>query len=155
MSIDRRDFVRISAGAVAASTAGLAAGCLDVSVQEAPAVGPASEVPESIRELRPMLDGIEPITDEERLQRMEKARRLMVDNGIEAIYLEPGRMAKAARWSDLTGQPRPEIKSGQQTIPAKPWLDGLPRLIFISDMSDALSKSVSFDTSRPKSSKRC
>jgi len=46
-----------------------------------------------------------------------------------------GRMAAAARWSDLTGKPRPD----------KPWLDGLPRLIFVSDMGDALSRDVPFD----------
>ncbi|MEI7837642.1 MAG: DUF5131 family protein [Planctomycetota bacterium] len=43
--------------------------------------------------------------------------------------LFPGRMAKAAKWSNLTGTARP----------GKPWLDGLPRLIFVSDMGDALS----------------
>jgi Xaa-Pro dipeptidase len=37
-----------------------------------------------------MLDGIELISDDERLARMEKARRLMVDYGIDAIYLESG-----------------------------------------------------------------
>ncbi|MBN9523983.1 DUF5131 family protein [bacterium] len=47
----------------------------------------------------------------------------------------PGRMAAAAKWADLKGTARPD----------KPWLDGLPRLIFVSDMSDALSKTVSFD----------
>lgn len=47
----------------------------------------------------------------------------------------PGRMAIAARWSDLTGTDRPN----------KPWLNGMPRTIFISDMSDALSKAVSFE----------
>ncbi len=46
-----------------------------------------------------------------------------------------GRMAKAAAWPDLTGQPRTD----------KPWLDGQPRLIFISDMGDALSNGVPFD----------
>jgi protein gp37 len=44
-------------------------------------------------------------------------------------------MQRAARWSDLTSTKRGE----------KPWLDGLPRLIFVSDMSDALSESVEFD----------
>jgi protein gp37 len=44
-------------------------------------------------------------------------------------------MAEAARWSDLTGKARKD----------KPWLDGLPRLIFVSDMSDALSAVVPFD----------
>lgn len=53
----------------------------------------------------------------------------------EQVTLFPGRMAGAARWRDLTGSVRP----------GKPWLDGLPRLIFVSDMSDALSKAVSFE----------
>lgn len=47
----------------------------------------------------------------------------------------PGRMTDAASWSDLRGKNRPD----------KPWLNGMPRLIFVSDMSDALSKAVSFD----------
>ena len=47
----------------------------------------------------------------------------------------PGRMADAARWKDLSGQKRPD----------KPWLNGLPRLIFVSDMSDSLSKIVPFE----------
>jgi len=53
----------------------------------------------------------------------------------DEITLHPGRMEKAARWSDLTGTRRP----------TKPWLNGLPRLIFVSDMSDALSKVVTLD----------
>jgi protein gp37 len=52
----------------------------------------------------------------------------------EQVTLWPGRMAKAAAWSDLRGKPRP----------GKSWLDRLPRLIFVSDMSDALSASVTF-----------
>lgn len=47
----------------------------------------------------------------------------------------PGRMAKAARWKDLRGVARPD----------KPWLSGLPRHVFISDMGDALSADVPFD----------
>ena len=53
----------------------------------------------------------------------------------EEVTAFPGRMSKAARWSDLTGRKRSD----------KPWLDGLPRLIFVSDMSDALSDSVTFE----------
>jgi protein gp37 len=53
----------------------------------------------------------------------------------EELTFWPGRMAEAARWPDLTGKPRKD----------KPWLDGLPRLIFVSDMSDALSAVVPFD----------
>lgn len=49
--------------------------------------------------------------------------------------LFPGRMKEAAGWSDLTGTERPE----------KPWLNGLPRLIFVSDMGDALSEHGAID----------
>lgn len=50
------------------------------------------------------------------------------------VRMIPGRMAKAARWKSLAGTLRPD----------KPWLDGSPRHIFISDMSDALSEAVPF-----------
>jgi len=46
----------------------------------------------------------------------------------------PGRMMEAAGWSDLNGQIRAN----------KPWLDGLPRHIFISDMGDAFSRESDF-----------
>lgn len=46
----------------------------------------------------------------------------------------PGRMAEAAKWSDLAGEKRADAE----------WLDGLPRLIFVSDMGDALSKKIPF-----------
>ena len=51
------------------------------------------------------------------------------------VTLFPGRMAEAAGWPDLSGKTRRD----------KPWLDRLPRLIFVSDMSDALSNSVPFE----------
>jgi len=38
----------------------------------------------------------------------------------------PGRLEKAIRWSDLTGKERP----------GKPWLNGMPRVIFVNDLSD-------------------
>jgi len=50
----------------------------------------AQEVPDAIKKLRPMLDGIQPIRDEERRARVEKAQRLMRENKIGAIVLEPG-----------------------------------------------------------------
>jgi len=40
--------------------------------------------------LKPMTDGITPITVEERFARIDKARRLMVDNQIDALFLEAG-----------------------------------------------------------------
>lgn len=54
----------------------------------------------------------------------------------EDVTQYPGRMAKAAAWKPITPAERAE----------KPWIPAeLPRLIFISDMSDALSKAVPFD----------
>lgn len=46
----------------------------------------------------------------------------------------PGRMAKAAALKDMIGAVRDD----------KPWLNGQPRLIFVSDMGDALSADVDF-----------
>ena len=40
--------------------------------------------------LKPMTEGISPITVDEREGRIEKARRLMADNGLDAVYLEAG-----------------------------------------------------------------
>lgn len=42
------------------------------------------------RDLKPLLEGIEPIKVEEREARIEKARRLMVENDLDAIFLEVG-----------------------------------------------------------------
>lgn len=50
------------------------------------------------------------------------------------VRLAPGRMAKAAALSDLRGTARPD----------KPWLDGMPRMIFPGDMADIFSKDVPF-----------
>src|ERR1019366_3441818 len=48
--------------------------------------------------------------------------------------LYPGRMVAAARWSPPT--------AAEQA--AKPWLLDAPRMIFVSDMGDALSRNVPF-----------
>lgn len=59
--------------------------------------------------------------------------------GFAKRFLEPEmfaeRMFEAAKFGDLTGKARPD----------KPWLDGYPRTIFVSDMGDALSKRIPFD----------
>jgi protein gp37 len=47
----------------------------------------------------------------------------------------PGRMARIAEAAPLQGARRPD----------RPWLDLLPRLIFVSDMGDALSPQVGFE----------
>jgi len=47
-------------------------------------------MPATFDNLKPMTDGIEPISVEQRQARVEKARRLMADNDIDALFLEPG-----------------------------------------------------------------
>jgi len=47
----------------------------------------------------------------------------------------PGRIASAARWRNLTGTARP----------GKPWLDGMPRVIFLNDMGDTFTASLPED----------
>jgi Xaa-Pro dipeptidase len=86
MCTDRRDFLRLSAGLAGATllsgTTGRGETIPETSLQR--------DIPESIRKLRRITDGIVPITLEERQGRIEKARRLMKDNKVAAIYLEPG-----------------------------------------------------------------
>lgn len=48
------------------------------------------ELPAAIRALKPMTDGIVPISREERLARIAKAQNLMQANKIDAVFLEPG-----------------------------------------------------------------
>jgi len=71
MAVDRRRFLA-TAGAVAIAR------------------GQSQPVPHAIPEVRPKTDGIQPITDSERRERMDKARRLMVEKRIGGIFLEGG-----------------------------------------------------------------
>ncbi len=50
----------------------------------------AQSLPDSIKQLKPMLDGIQPITDAERWDRIEKAQKLMIGQGFGALFMEPG-----------------------------------------------------------------
>jgi protein gp37 len=52
----------------------------------------------------------------------------------EAVTQFPGRVGDAAEWPDLLGRQHPE----------KPWKEALPRMIFVSDMGDALSTKADF-----------
>lgn len=52
----------------------------------------------------------------------------------ESLTRFPGRVWEMARERDLSGTSDPE----------KPWLDGCPRLIFVSDMGDAFSRDSDF-----------
>ncbi len=79
MCTDRRDFLRRSAG-----IAGLAfAAAPELLAQRA-------DAPTALRQLKKMTDGIVPISDDERRARIERARRLMAEHKLDAIYLEPG-----------------------------------------------------------------
>jgi Xaa-Pro dipeptidase len=49
-----------------------------------------NSVPDAIKNLRPMTAGVQPITEDERRARMEKARRLMRQNKLGAIVMEGG-----------------------------------------------------------------
>lgn len=86
MCTDRRNFLRLSAG--------IAGATLLSNVVSAETPDPESlqqrDLPEAVRRLKKMTDGIVPISLDERRARIEKARRLMRENHIDAIYVEPG-----------------------------------------------------------------
>lgn len=64
--------------------------------------------------------------------RLAKSLPTLYAPSFQEVRLAPGRMMKAANWPDLRGKERPE----------KPWLNGLPRMIFVGDMGDIMSRSV-------------
>ena len=64
--------------------------------------------------------------------RMAKSLPHLYAPDFTEVRLAPGRMAKAAAWPDLRGKKRPD----------KPWLNGLPRMIFVGDMGDLFSYDV-------------
>jgi Xaa-Pro dipeptidase len=47
-------------------------------------------LPEAIRSLRPLTGGVVPIADTERRTRIDRARQLMAEQGLDALVLEPG-----------------------------------------------------------------
>src|SRR5262245_27213868 len=79
MCTDRRDFLRLSAGMAGATLLGTTL----VHAQQ-------GSQPEAIRRLRRMTDNVVPITMEERKGRIDKAQKLMREQRIDAIYIEPG-----------------------------------------------------------------
>jgi Xaa-Pro dipeptidase len=87
MSLNRRKFLKIAGGA--AGAAGLA-GAVTARLDAGQAAGSAPRERTPISRLKPMTSGVVPISDAERLARMENARRLMAENGLEAIVIEGG-----------------------------------------------------------------
>ncbi|MBD3414291.1 MAG: M24 family metallopeptidase [Candidatus Aminicenantes bacterium] len=80
MTVRRRDFLKL--GVCSAGVALFDSSCSSKK-------GEFKE-DDPISQLQPMTVDVVPISDKERIQRMEKARRLMKENGLEAMYLEPG-----------------------------------------------------------------
>ncbi len=91
MRPSRRRFIQTSTVAAAAYAA---SGCTTPPAESpAPAASsaaPAAPAPPSIAALTPFPGTATPIPDDERRARIEKARRLMAENGIGAIVVEPG-----------------------------------------------------------------
>ena len=67
--------------------------------------------------------------------RLAKSLPALYAENFQEVRLAPGRMMEAARWPDLRGKERPD----------KPWLNGLPRMIFVGDMGDFGSRDVPDD----------
>jgi Xaa-Pro dipeptidase len=82
MAFNRRDFIRVSATGAGAALIPVASGCST----------PQSDVKSStpLDDLKSITADVVPISLEERQGRIEKAQRLMVENKIDAIYLDGG-----------------------------------------------------------------
>ena len=90
MCTDRRDFLRLSAGIAGATLFGSTVAHADSYDADTFEPLQQSNQPPAIRQLRRMTEGVVPITLEERKGRIEKAQRLMREQRIDAVYLEPG-----------------------------------------------------------------
>jgi hypothetical protein len=88
MCTDRRNFLRLSAGVAGATLLG--AGISYANTDDVEAIQQRQDVPDLIRNLRPMMAGVAPITADERKARIAKAQRLMGEQKIDAIYIESG-----------------------------------------------------------------
>jgi Xaa-Pro dipeptidase len=86
--MDRRSFSRWTLGL---SGAALLPRALR---SQPPRRAPSDDVPASIRALKPMTAGVVPISIDERKARIAKAQRLMGENRIDALVLEPGTSMK-------------------------------------------------------------
>jgi Xaa-Pro dipeptidase len=88
MCTDRRDFLRASAGLAGAAL--IPKGFAFADTGEIEAIQQRQDVPAVIRNLRRMTADVTPVSDDERKARIAKAQRLMGEQKIDAIYLEPG-----------------------------------------------------------------
>lgn len=88
MTLDRRDFTALLAGALGG--AALPRPARTANAEGAPAPADPCHPPAAIAALTPMREGVVPIGDDERRQRMARAQELMGRRRIGAILLEPG-----------------------------------------------------------------
>ena len=94
MELTRREFAGALTGVVGAATLGW-------DPTPSPGTDPC-HLPPSIQALTPKTGGITPITDEERRARIARAQRLMEEQAIHAVVIEPGssmRYYTAVSWS--------------------------------------------------------
>lgn len=85
--MNRRSFVARSAALGASALVIPSASEGSAPGQQQPSEPP---LPQSVLNLRPIAPAPTPISDAERLARIEKARRLLRENGMAAMFLEPG-----------------------------------------------------------------
>ena len=83
MHINRRRFLQ---------SAALGAGSLALACKSdgaaSHAAGTSSDIPDVIKALKPMTDGVVPISDDERKARIAKAQKLMSDAKLDAVFME-------------------------------------------------------------------
>jgi len=80
MSTSRREFFKVATGAAGTIALGAGTACTTQT----------SDVHEAIRNLEAFPGDFAPISDDERLGRIQKAQQLMVDDGIDAMFLDAG-----------------------------------------------------------------
>ena len=83
MSFNRRKFISLTA--LTAGTLGVSNRIFGANLYDAHG---EANMPKAIRDLQPMLNGIVPISVEERKQRIAKAQSLMAKEKMDAIFLE-------------------------------------------------------------------
>jgi Xaa-Pro dipeptidase len=84
MKFNRRSFVKLASLSTALAIPGLTYAKRD----------DANGKTDKINQLKPMIADVQPISREERLARISKAQKLMRDNKIDALFLEPGTSMK-------------------------------------------------------------
>jgi Xaa-Pro dipeptidase len=82
VTLSRRDLLHLCGGAAAVTLADVGAG--------AEAAPPAADPPPAIAALRPMTDGVSPISIDERRARLARAQALMKEAGLDAVVLASG-----------------------------------------------------------------